>query len=187
MKRDDQQPGLLYHSLHGRVSLKGCLPLAFILVGCAVYGVVSTLEVVMPKPVRSRGEGQVYYRNDELIHFQIRQRSPLPLNLPTYADPARQEAAAAVKREPRMQAGPQGAPAFDFLLVPPDSIVLNEADLLELPPENWSVLQHHTPVPATEDEEQQEEEESPEDDGSTPAEAVDAADEQEEEGKEVQP
>lgn len=132
MKRNET--GLIYHSLHGR-RYRGCLPVTFVLSALFVAGLLWVLPVRMPERVPSEGKGQLFYRNDSLIHFQMRQRSPLPMNLPAYVDPARQEAAAAVESDGRVDAKLMPAPPFNFLSTPPDSAVLDADDLLALPPE----------------------------------------------------
>lgn len=132
MKRNE--PGLIYHSLHRR-GYRSCLPITFIISALVVTGALIVLNVRMPERIRSKGVGKIYYQNDELIHFLIRQRSPLPMNMPAYADPARQETAAAIETDGRADAKPIPAPPFNFLSTPPDSAVLDEKDLLALPPE----------------------------------------------------
>jgi len=132
MKRDE--PGLIYHSLHGR-GYRGCLPVTLVISALVVAGGMWLFQVRMPERVRPKGHGELFYRNDSLIHFQIRRRSPLPMNLPGFVDPARQESAAAVDSDGRVEAKLTPAPPFDFLSTPPDSAVLNADDLLALPPE----------------------------------------------------
>ena len=139
---EDEQPSMLYHSRLKRWKRKRGLAIAFVFACGVIAAGMSFVEVEMPQPVLPRGEAEIYYRNDELIHFQIRQRTPLPLDLPAYADPVRRENAAIIDNDGRAVARPALGPAFDFLFVPPDSIVLGEADLLALPPEDA------TPAPA---------------------------------------
>ncbi len=133
MKRDE--PGLIYHSLHRR-GYRGCLPVTFVISALVVAGGMCALQVRMPERVRHKGYGELFYRNDSLIHFQIRRRSPLPMNLPNFVDPARQESAAAVDSDGRVEAKLTPAPPFDFLSTPPDSAVLDADNLLALPPED---------------------------------------------------
>lgn len=58
------------------------------------------------------------------------------MNLPNFVDPARQESAAAVDSDGRVEAKLTPAPPFDFLSTPPDSAVLDADNLLALPPED---------------------------------------------------
>lgn len=143
MKRNE--PGLIYHSLHKR-GYRGCLPVTFVFSALVVAGVMWGLQVRMPERVHNHGIGELFYRNDSLIHFQIRRRSPLPMNLPAFVDPARQESAAAVDSDGRVEAKLAPAPSFDFLSTPPDSAVLDADNLLALPPEE---VTPPAPPPAT--------------------------------------
>lgn len=143
MKR--KEPGLIYHSLHKR-GYRGCLPVTFVISALVVAGAMWVLQIRMPERIRHKGTGELLYRNDSLIHFLIRRRSPLPMNLPSFIDPAQQESAAAVDPDGRVEAKLAPAPPFDFLSTPPDSAVLDADDLLALPPE---VAPAAEPAPAT--------------------------------------
>lgn len=133
---EDEQPDLLYHSsLRASTKRRGCLFLCLLPAAGVVAALLYFLDVVMPQKAESRGEASVYYRNDELVHFQMRQRTPLPLNIPAYVDPASREEAAVVENDGRIHPQPLQAPAFDYLFVAPDSVVLGDEDLLALPPE----------------------------------------------------
>lgn len=126
---------LIYHSLHKR-PMPGCLPLFFILAGLAVAGLVSLVRVTLPEPMRPKGVGNVYYRNDELIRFQVRQRSALPLRLPTYADPSARLPIPDHDLPLQRKINPVSSPAQSFSTRAPDSVVLDADSLLALPPES---------------------------------------------------
>lgn len=132
----DPEQNLIYHAMHRR-PMKGCLPL-FILLSCGVVlGILSLVEVAIPRAPRPKGEGKVYYRNDELLHFNIRQRTPLPLRLPDYVDPVRQEEAASQALPGAYVPRLVQAPPPRLFAAAPDSCVLDKNLLLALPPEGW--------------------------------------------------
>lgn len=125
---------LIYHSVYPR-SMSGCLPLFFILALGAVVGTMILFKVNLPKPIPPRGEGEILYRQDELTRFRVRQHSALPLRLPSSVDPAA-----------RLPIPEHILPLHPLptLLPPPsqlrpvyaqDSFVLDDAYLLEFPPE----------------------------------------------------
>lgn len=124
---------LIYHSLHKR-PMSGCLPLFLLLATLATIGAISLVHVTMPPPFHSRGQGTVGYKNDELTRFQVRQRSALPLRLPTYADPAAQQPVAHAELTLGREVPLQEAPPLPITAEPPDSAVLDAAELLRLPP-----------------------------------------------------
>lgn len=124
-------PKLVFHSLHTR-PMPGCLPLFFLLAALLVGGVICLVEVTLPKPIRPRGVGNVYYRNDELTRFQVRQHAALPLRLPAYADPAAQLPLPKRPLTLKREAGP--VPALPPAGQAPDSAVLSADALLALPP-----------------------------------------------------
>lgn len=125
---------LIYHSLHKR-PMPGCLPLFFLLAALVVAGVISLVEVRLPQPLRPRGIGAMYYKDDELTRFQVRQRSALPLRLPTYADPATRLPIAKHDLPLLREVTLEPAPPSTFSTEAPDSAVLRADILLELPPE----------------------------------------------------
>ncbi len=130
----EKRDSLLYHSLHGRSSgSRGCLPLCFLLSAALAVPVLMLVRVDMPQPSLPAGEGNVFYRSDDLTASQLIQRSPLPLRLPRYADPARRlddSVELPLRREP----APAAAPAESPFSPAPDSVVLREDVLLALPP-----------------------------------------------------
>ncbi len=133
MKGNEQK--LVYHVSRRCPSGMGCLLLSF-LISCGVLAAaLSVVNVDMPRGQRHKGEGRVYCRNDELMHFQVRQRSPLPLNLPDDVDPARQEEAASQALPEAYVPTMLPAPPLRVFAAAPDSCVLDAAGLLELPPE----------------------------------------------------
>lgn len=92
------------------------------------------VQVKMPEPIRPRGEGNLYYRDDELLRLQINQRSPLPLQLPDSLDPARAVGAAtsSLAWSKTVNLLPLESPRI--YTPAPDSAVLNAAELISLPP-----------------------------------------------------
>lgn len=140
----EQEDSLVYHTLHGR-PMAGCLPLFFILSCLFLGGLLMALKVEMPPRIPPKGEGRVYYRNDDLVHFNLRQRSPLPLNLPDYIDPARQEESAAQVLPTRFSPALQQAPPLRGVSQAPDSCVLDAASLLVLPPDDFASLEPGLP------------------------------------------
>lgn len=145
-----EEHSLLYHAMHSR-PMAGCLPLFFLLAAIVVGSVLLFVEVDMPKPVRPQGHGKVMFMNDEITDMRLQLRSPLPLILPPYVDPTRQEAAAdhnlPRKASPELQPSP-GTQIFERY---PDSMILDEERLLQLPPQS----QQPAPAPSAEDREEQ--------------------------------
>lgn len=131
MKRDPIN--LLYHTLHKR-PMQGCLPLFFVLAALMVAGIAMVVHVALPEPTKPRGVGRVYYKNDELTRFLVRQRGALPLRLPAYADPAVRlpipEHALPLRR--RVELMP--APEQPFIPIAPDTAVPGADAMPELPP-----------------------------------------------------
>lgn len=131
MKRDTIH--LLYHGKHKR-PMPGFLPLFFLLAVLLVVGVISLVRVVTPQPLHPRGVGNVYYRNDELTRFQVRQRSALPLRLPAYADPAAQLPIPSHDLAPLRRVQPAAALPLPLVREPADSALPEVDHLLDLPP-----------------------------------------------------
>lgn len=130
----DEKNSLIYHSLHGR-HIRGCLPL-FLLMSFIVVGVMLwVVPVKMQEPLRPRGEGEFYHRNDDFTNYMVRQSSPLPLQLPLVADPEFLEDSAARYMPLRREAQLRMAPAVAILPIVPDSAVISAEKLLALPPE----------------------------------------------------
>lgn len=156
-----EESSLVYHLEHGR-SMPGCLPLFVLIAGVLAVLGMELVEVQKPKSLRPRGEGDVYYRNDELLHFHAFQRSPLPLRLPVTVDPAQapDREMPPLSSERRVSLLPAPAPALFGSA--PDSAVLEKSSLLRLPPPE-------------------------EGEGSPPEEAGDAAPLRQEEGREAAP
>lgn len=125
---------LLFHSLHSR-PMPGCLPLFFLMAAAVTGVVIALVHVTLPQQLRPRGVGNVYYRNDELTRFQVRQSSALPLRLPAYADPAAHSPAEAPGLPLKRELTPLPAPPYSLLSdAAPDSAVLDAGSLLALPP-----------------------------------------------------
>lgn len=132
--KTNKEHSLIYHSLHSR-PMPGCLPLFMVFAAIFLGGVMLLVQVAMPKRVRPQGEGTVYYRDDAILRYQINQRTPLPLQLPSSLDPTHTEEVVVpvlswVKPNSLL---PLMSPRI--YSPAPDSAVLNAEELLELPSE----------------------------------------------------
>ncbi len=130
---NERRHGLVFHSLHRRHVRGGCMPVFLLLSIAFLAGVFMLVRVEMKQPLRPAGEGNLLYRKDELLETQIRQRSPLPLRLPRYVAPLRQDEGVvnlSLRRTLRATVAPEELPYPSA----PDSVVLNRSSLLELPP-----------------------------------------------------
>lgn len=128
----ENRHSLIYHAMHSR-PMQGCLPLFFLLAALVVGGLLLLVDVQKPAPIRPKGRGAVTYRHDELTAMRMQLRSPLPLLLPVYADPTRKDDASGQTLPRRFTPGiltPQPQPLF---ATTPASMVMDEAQLLELP------------------------------------------------------
>lgn len=114
--------------------MPGCLPLFFLMAALVVALIMLAVRVSLPATPPPRGVGNVYYRNDELTRFRVRQHSALPMRFPDSIDPVAQlpipEHNLPLPRKMPLQPAP---PAYlpDNI---PDSIVLDPELLLKLPP-----------------------------------------------------
>ncbi len=133
MKKEEHS--LLYHAMHSR-PMPGCLPLFFIM-AAVVVGAVLLLVNVQIRPVprpASKPVAQVTYYHDVITAMRMQLRSPLPLLLPVFADPTRRDtdagAALPQKYEPSIRSAPM-PPLFGDT---PASMLLDEQELLALPP-----------------------------------------------------
>ena len=149
----NEEHSLLYHAMHSR-PMAGCLPLFFLLAAIVVGGVFFFVEVSMPGPVRPQGNGKAMFMNDEITDMRLQLRSPLPLILPAYVDPTRQEAAAGQKLPRKATPELQAAPGTRIFERYPDSMILDEERLLQLPPATQENAPSPTP-PTAEDREEQ--------------------------------
>lgn len=131
--KKEQDNSLIYHSLHGR-NVQGCLPLFFLLAAIFITSMLWFMPVKREEPLRPKGLGTAYYRADELMQFIVKQRSLLPLQMPTRADPEFQEDITAAAMMQRRRVGLVPAPPQALLPTVPDSVVLDPAKMLELPP-----------------------------------------------------
>lgn len=134
MKDEEQKYNLVYHIQYSR-PLRGCLWI-FVFVAIAVVALVLTfVKVDMPEGLPPAREGSLYYRNDSLLQLQVLMRSPMPLPLPAYVDPARREEAAAQALPKSFVPTLSQAPAEPIFSAAHDSAVLDAASLIALPPE----------------------------------------------------
>ena len=147
MKKEEHS--LLYHAMHSR-PMAGCLPLFFLLAAIIIGSAFFFVEVYMPKPTRPQGHGKVMHINDEITAMRMQLRSPLPLVLPAYVDPTRVETAAGQtlprKATPELHPSP-GTHIFERY---PDSLILDEKRLLQLPPETQPQQPNGTATPTQE-------------------------------------
>ncbi len=130
----ERRHGLVYHSLHRRHVTGGCMPVFFLLALAALVGLLLLTEVEMTPRPRPMGQGNILHRQDQLLETQIRQRSPLPLLLPRYIAPLRMDEGIVnlpLRRTLTAAEAPEELP----FATGADSVVLNRAALLELPPE----------------------------------------------------
>lgn len=127
----DKEHSLIYHALHSR-PMPGCLPLFFIF-SVAIIAAVFLLVKVKPNPqIQSNGKAKISLRSDELTAMRLQLRSPLPLLLPVKVDPTRRESPGTLPR--RSATGLQEAPMQPVFTGPRASMLINDAELLELPP-----------------------------------------------------
>ncbi len=130
---NESRDNLVYHSEHRRHVRGGCMPVFLLLALGLVVGGALLVRVEMKPPVRPVREGNLLYRKDELLETQIRQRSPLPLRLPRYIAPLRQDEGVVnmpLRRKLKAADAPEELP----FPTAADSVVLNATSLLELPP-----------------------------------------------------
>ena len=130
----DRRTNLVFHSRHRRHLAGGCMPVFFLLALALLAGLLLVLRVEMTPPIRPAGEGNILHRKDELVETQIRQRSPLPLRLPRYIAPLRQDEGI-VNLPLRRTLTAAEAPEESPFATAADSVVLNAVTLLELPPQ----------------------------------------------------
>lgn len=144
--KSEKEHNLIYHSLHSR-PMPGCMPLFMLLSALFLGGLMLLVQVDMPKRLRPKGEGNIYYRDDSILRFQISQRSPTPLYLPAALDPVRQEnaSAAVLSWTKPVSLLPLDSPRI--YTPAPDSAVLDENALIALPP----VQQEAAGAPAAHD------------------------------------
>ncbi len=139
MKEKPYSP--VYHSQQRHHVRGGCMPVFLLLAVALLVGVFALVRVEMKAPLRPAGEGNVLYRKDELLETQIRQRSPLPLRLPRYVAPLRQDEGVVnlpLRRSLQATQAPEELP----YPAAADSVVLNAATLLELPPQKEAQEAH---------------------------------------------
>ncbi len=131
--KSDKEHNLIYHSLHSR-PMPGCMPLFMLLSALLVGGLMMLVHVDTPKRLRPKGEGNIYYRDDAILRYQISLRCPTPLHLPSALDPVRQEhdVAAGLSWIKPVSLLPLASPRI--YTPAPDSAVLDEKALLALPP-----------------------------------------------------
>ncbi len=138
---------LVFHSEHRRHVRGGCMPVFLLLALAFLAGLFLLVRVEMKPPLLPKGQGNLLYRMDELLETQIRQRSPLPLRLPRYIAPLRQDEGV-VNLPLRRTLTASEAPAELPFPTAADSVVLNATTLLELPPQKGEEqgASHATPA-----------------------------------------
>lgn len=122
----------VYHTDQRR-RLQGCMPLFVFVSAILVVGGILLVPIKLTEKQTIPRTGRVYFRNDPLLHFNLRQMSPRPFELPKFVDPA-------TKNFGRVDV--PVLPESRLLWVEPpspfdgksDTFVLEGVDLLELPP-----------------------------------------------------
>lgn len=132
--KEEPEYQFVYHIAYKR-PLRGRLWIFVFLAIGMVALVFTLLKVNMPQPLPPAKEGVLYYRNDDLLRLQVLMRSPMPLPLPAYVDPARREEAAAQALPSCFVPTLSQAPAEPIFSAAHDSAVLEAASLIALPPE----------------------------------------------------
>lgn len=128
-----EEHSLLYHAMHSR-PMPGCLPLFMLLAAIIVGALLLLVDVKMPERVRPEGRGKITYNNDAITAMRVQLRSPLPLLLPVYADPTRQDTEVGQNLPRRFEASITPAPVQPIFDTVPASMVTDEQQLLALPP-----------------------------------------------------
>ncbi len=131
--KSEKEHNLIYHSLHSR-PMPGCMPLFMLLSALFLGGLMLLVQVDTPKRIHPKGEGNIYYRDDSILRFQISQRSPSPLHLPSALDPVRRDntTSTGLSWSKPVSLMPLSSPRI--YTPAPDSAVLVEKDLIALPP-----------------------------------------------------
>lgn len=141
----DKEHSLIYHALHSR-PMPGCLPLFFILAALVVAFVLYHVQVKPSPELQSEGVARISLRSDELTAMRMQLRSPLPLLLPVKVDPTRREQAEMLPR--RSSPALQEAPMQPVFHGPHTSMLIDEAELLELPPPAEETTPAPKPAPS---------------------------------------
>lgn len=129
---EEPHPLFVYHTDQRR-RLRGCMPLFVFVSAFLLVGVILLVPIKLTGKKEIPRTGRVYFRNDPLLHFNLRQTSPRPFELPEFVDPA-------TKNFGRVDVSV--LPESRLLWVDPpslfdgksDTFVLESVDLLELPP-----------------------------------------------------
>lgn len=130
---EDSQTLFVYHTDQRR-RLRGCMPFFVFVSAILVVGGILLVPVRLPEKPATPRTGRVYFRNDPLLHFNMRQLSPRPFELPKFVDPATKNFGrvdVSVLPESRLLRVDPPSP-FDGRA---DTFVLGDVDLLALPPE----------------------------------------------------
>lgn len=128
-----EEHSLIYHAMHSR-PMPGCLPLFMLLAAIIVGSLLLLVDVKMPERIRPEGHGKITYNNDAITAMRVQLRSPLPLLLPVYADPTRQDVDTGQSLPRRFEATITPAPVQPLFDTIPASMVTDEQQLLALPP-----------------------------------------------------
>ncbi len=119
---------LSYHPEH-KSNLRGCIPFYALIMLVIIVMLGVFIQVDVPERSLDQGEGHVYYQPDPAVLANIRSLSPLPIELPRFADPAQQTSYEIIlnhSREPKLAPAPSIKP-FDK---PAYSAVLKKDELL---------------------------------------------------------
>lgn len=128
MKKQEQS--LIFYTAYIRRA-HGCLPLFVVLAALFLAGALCLVRIVRPAAPERPQVGTIYNSSDAFTRFMVDQRSILPLLYSASLDSEPEGRALPLTRE--MQ--PVSAPPLPLYPTAPDSAVLDEEQLLELPPE----------------------------------------------------
>ena len=132
--KTEEEHSLIYHALHSR-PMPGCLPLFMLMAAIFVGVMLLMVDVKMPERVHPEGHGKITYNNDAITAIRMQLRSPLPLLLPVYADPTRQDVDSGQNLPRRFEPSITKAASQAIFDTVPASMVTDEHLLLALPPE----------------------------------------------------
>lgn len=127
--KKQEQPLIFYTAYIRRAH--GCLPLFLIPAALLLAGLFCAVKIVRPAQPPRPQLGTIYSSTDAPTRFMVAQRSILPLLYPAFHDTEPTEKAIELTREMK----PVSAPPLPLYPTAPDSAVLDEEELLALPPD----------------------------------------------------
>lgn len=124
----------VYHT-DKRRRLRGCMPVFVVLGAVALIGLLALVPIRLKPEVPPARNGRIYFRNDPLLHFNLRLQSPRPFELPRFVDPATNNfgrvGVPVIPQSRLLRVEPPSPFAGDS-----DAFVLEGVNLLELPPDD---------------------------------------------------